>query len=166
MWILRLKLGLLKGIQTNQMGYFEATMHVSITLKVDSSFNLAIPAFRFTSTNWNFGALLQYVHSYLPLPIRILGLCYNTYTHTYLYQLEFWGFVAIPTHILTSTNWNFGAQLQFLHLTPILSLSLCFCISNFLCLLLGNNNNLCGILDSMCVLNTRCSKNLAMVSSM
>jgi hypothetical protein len=31
---------------------------------------------------------------------------------------------------------------------------LCFCISNFLCLLFGNNNNLCGILDFMCVLNT------------
>jgi hypothetical protein len=59
--------------------------------------------------NWNFGALLQYLHPYLPLPIGILGLCCNTYTRTYLYQLEFWGFVAILALVLTFTNWNFGA---------------------------------------------------------
>jgi hypothetical protein len=77
---------------------------------------------------------LQYLHLYLPLRTKILGLhcktcaytylyqlenlglhC-NTYTCTYLYQLEFWGFVAIPTFVLTSTNYNFGASLQYLHL--------------------------------------------------
>jgi len=44
----------------------------------------------------------------LPLPTRILGLCCNTYTHTYLYQLEFWGFIAILASVLTFTNYNFG----------------------------------------------------------
>jgi len=39
---------------------------------------------------------LQYLDLYLPLPTGILGLCYNTYTRIYFYQLEFWGFVAIP----------------------------------------------------------------------
>jgi len=58
---------------------------------------------------------LQYPDLYLPLPTRILGFCCNTYTHTYFYQLEFWGFVAIPTPILASTNWNFGVLLQYLH---------------------------------------------------
>jgi hypothetical protein len=71
------------------MGYFEATMHVGIALKVDSSFNLVIPALILTFINWNFGASLQYIHPYLPLPTGILGLCRNTYTHIYLYQLEF-----------------------------------------------------------------------------
>jgi hypothetical protein len=60
---------------------------VGISFKVDYSFKLAIPGLIFTSTNWNFGVLLQYLHSYLPL-----------------YQLEFWGFVAIPTPELTFTN--------------------------------------------------------------
>jgi len=91
------------------MGYFEVTMHVAIALKVDSSFNLVILAFIFTSTNWNYGALLQYLHPYLPLPSRIMGLCCNIYTRTYLYQLEFWGLIAIFALILTSTNWDFGA---------------------------------------------------------
>ncbi len=27
----------------------------------------------------------------------------------------FWGFIAIPTIVLTFTNWNFGASLQYLH---------------------------------------------------
>jgi hypothetical protein len=91
---------------------------VGIAFKVDSSFKLAIPKLILTSTNWNFGVLLQDLHfgvllqdlhSYLPLPTKILGLRYNTYTHTYLYQLEFWGFIAIPTPVLTFINWNFGA---------------------------------------------------------
>jgi hypothetical protein len=103
---------------------------------------------------------LQYPNLYLPLLTRMLGFHYNTYIRTYLYKLEFWGMIAIPTLVLTFTNWDFGAYLQYLHLTLILSLSLCFCISHFLCLLLGNNNNLCAILDFMCVLNTWCSKNL------
>jgi hypothetical protein len=54
---------------------------------------------------------LQYPNLYLPLPTGILGFRCNTYTRTYLYQLEFWGFVAIPTTVLASTNWNFGASL-------------------------------------------------------
>ncbi len=126
----------------------------------------------YLSTNWNFGALLQYLHPNLPLPTRNLGLCCNTYTCTYVYQLEFWGFVAILTLILSFTNQNFGvllqylhpylllpigilglnyntctcnyfyqlgfwAQLQYMHLPLILSLSFCFRISHFLCLLLG-----------------------------
>ncbi len=125
-----------KGIQTIQIGYFEVTIHVGIALKVDSSFNLVIPAFIFTSTNQNFGTSLQYLHPYLPLPTKIMGLCCNICTRTYLYQLEFWGLIAILALVLTSTNWDFGAQLQYMHLTLILSLSLWFCISNFLCLLL------------------------------
>jgi hypothetical protein len=59
---------------------------------------------------------LQYPDLYLTLPIDILGFRYNTYTRTYLYQLEFWGFVVVPTLVLASTNWNFGASLQYLHL--------------------------------------------------
>jgi len=59
---------------------------------------------------------LRHSDLYLPLPIGILGFCCNTYTRTYFYQLEFWGFIAIPTPILASTNWNFGASLQYLHL--------------------------------------------------
>jgi len=74
-----------KGIQTNYMGYFEATMHVGNVIKVDYSFNFAIPTLILTSTNWNFGALLQYFHPYLPL-------------------LEFWGFIALLAHVLTFTN--------------------------------------------------------------
>ncbi len=58
---------------------------------------------------------LQYSDLYLPLPTRILGFCCNTYTHTYLYQLEFWGLVAILTLVLASINWNFGASLQYFH---------------------------------------------------
>jgi hypothetical protein len=91
------------------MGYFETTMHVGIAFKVDSSFNLVIPSFIFTSIKWNFGVLLQYLHPYSPLPTGILGLRSNTCTHTYLYQLEIWGFVAIHAPIFTFTNRNFGA---------------------------------------------------------
>jgi len=58
---------------------------------------------------------LQYSNLYLPLPTGILGFHYNTYTRTYLYQLELWGFIAIPTPTLASTNWNFGASLQYLN---------------------------------------------------
>jgi len=61
------------------------------------------------STNWNFGASLQYLHLYLPLPIGILGLHCNTCTRTYLYQLELWGLIAILALVFTSTNWDFGA---------------------------------------------------------
>ncbi len=144
----------LKGIQTIQMGYFKATMHVGIAFRVDSSSKLAIPALILTFTNWNFGVSLQYPHLYLPLLTRILGLCCDTCTYTYLYQLKFWGLIIILALVLTSTNQDFEAQLQYLYLTLILSLYLCFCISNFLCLLLGNNNKICAILDFMCVLNT------------
>jgi hypothetical protein len=41
------------------------------------------------STNWNFGASLQYLHPYLPLPIGILGPNCNTCICTYFYQLRF-----------------------------------------------------------------------------
>ncbi len=88
---------------------------------------IVIPTFILVFTNWNFGASLQYLHSYLSLPTGILGLHCNTYIHTCLYQLEFWGFIVIPTFILVSTDWNFGASLQYLHsylslLTGILGL--------------------------------------------
>jgi hypothetical protein len=79
---------------------------------------------------------LQYLHMYLPLSTRTFGPNYNTYIHTYLYQLEFWGLVTI---VAFNTN---------------IIIILMFCISKILCLLLGNNNNLCGILNYMCVLNT------------
>jgi hypothetical protein len=138
---------------------------------------------------------LQYPNLYLPLPIRFLGIHCNTWTYTYLYQLDFWAFITIPELILTSTNWIFGHSLQYLHSylplpTGILGhncntctctyfyqlefwglvtipafntniiIILCVCISHILCLLLGNNNNLCAILDFRCVLNTWYSKNL------
>ncbi len=109
---------------------------VGIALRLVFSLKLAIPELILTSTNQNVGVSLQYLHPYLPLPTGILGHNCN---------------LAL---VLTFTNWDFGAQLQYLHLTLILSLSFCFYISHFLCLLLGNNNNLCAILDFMCVLNT------------
>jgi len=70
---------------------------------------VAIPTPILTFTNWNFGASLQYLHLYLPLPIGILGLHCNTCTRTYLYQLELWGLIAILALVFTSTNWDFGA---------------------------------------------------------
>jgi hypothetical protein len=82
---------------------------MGIAFKVDYSFKFAIPGLIFTSTDWNFGVSLQYLHLYLPLPIGILGLCCNTYTCTYLYQLKFWGLTTILALVLTSTNWDFGA---------------------------------------------------------
>jgi hypothetical protein len=95
-----------------------------------------MPELIFTSTNCIVGVSLQYLHPYLPLQTGILGHDCNTCTCTYFYQLGFWGLVTIPA---SNTN---------------IIISLCFCISHFLCLLLGNNNNLCAILDFMCVLNT------------
>jgi len=110
------------------LSYFKVTLHVGIvclrlgfhlrvskpsrwvllkhgiTFKFDYSFKLVIPKLIFTSTNYNFGVSLQYLHLYLPLPAGILRFHCNTYNHTCLYQLEFWGFVAIPTPIFTSTN--------------------------------------------------------------
>jgi hypothetical protein len=79
-------------------------MHVGIAFKVDSSFELAIPALILIYTNWNFGVSLQYLHLYLPLPIGILELRCNTYTRTYLYQPQIWGLIAILALALTSTN--------------------------------------------------------------
>jgi len=76
---------------------------------------VTIPTPVLTFTNWNFRALLQHLHSYLPLPTGILGFRYNIYTCIYLYQLKFWGLDAIPTFKLASTNWNFGVLLQYLH---------------------------------------------------
>ncbi len=40
------------------MGYFEMTLHVDITFRVDSLFKLTIPTLIFTFTNWNFRALI------------------------------------------------------------------------------------------------------------
>jgi hypothetical protein len=79
---------------------------MGIAFKVDSSFKRAIPRLILTFTNWNFGFLLQYLHSYLTLPTGILGHHCNTYTHTCLYQLEFWGFIVISKLVFTFTNWN------------------------------------------------------------
>ncbi len=79
-------------------------MHAGITLKVDSLFNLTIPTLIFISTNWNFGASLQYLHPYLPLPTIILGPNCNTHTCIYFYQLGFWGLITIlafKTNIIT-----------------------------------------------------------------
>jgi hypothetical protein len=88
---------------------------------------VAILTLVLASTKWNFGASLQYLHSYFFLLIGILGLRWNTYTrtcfyqlefwgfvaniytHTYLYQLEFWGLIAILALVHTSTNFDFGA---------------------------------------------------------
>jgi hypothetical protein len=92
------------------MGYFETTMRVGITFRVDSSFKFAIFALILTFTNWNFGASLQYFHSYLFLPTRILGLNYNTCICTYLYQLGFWGLV-----IIFAFNINIIIIFMFLH---------------------------------------------------
>jgi len=75
---------------------------------------------------------LQYPNLYLPLPIGILGFHCNTYTRTYLYQLEFWGFIVIPTPTLASNNWNFGVSLQYLN--PYLPLPIG---------ILGLNCNIC-----------------------
>jgi len=69
------------------MGYFQVTMHVGIAFKVDFSFKLAIPTLILTSTNWKFGASLQYLHMYLFLATIILGP--NCNTCTYFYQLGF-----------------------------------------------------------------------------
>jgi len=96
---------------------------------------IAIPTPIFAFTNWNFGASLQYLHPYLPLPTRILGLHCNTYTHTCLYQLEFWGFIAISTPILALPTGILGLhcntctciylyQLEFWGLIVILALVL------------------------------------------
>jgi hypothetical protein len=52
---------------------------------------------------------LQYPDLYLPLPTGILGFRCNTDTCIYLYQLEFWGTIAILALVLTFTNWDFGA---------------------------------------------------------
>jgi hypothetical protein len=75
---------------------------------------------------------LQYPDLYLPLPTGILGFHCNTYTCTYLYQLEFWAFIIILKIILASTNWNFGASLQYLHLYLLLPIGI-----------LGHNCNTC-----------------------
>ncbi len=134
MWILHIGLGYfkvilhvgivfkarssLKGIQTIYMGFFEAwVLHLGLILHLYLQYRtyiylyqlafwgfVAIPTPIITFTNWNFGASLQYLNPYLPLPTWILGLHCNTYTHTYLYQLEFWGLIAILALILTSSN--------------------------------------------------------------
>ncbi len=124
------------------LGYFKVILHVHIvfrarsSLKVIFSFKLAIPELILTFTNWIFGHSLQYLHPYLLLPTGILGHNCNTCTCTYFYQLGFWGPLTIPAF---NTN---------------IIILLVFCISHILCLLFGNNNNFCAILDFMCVLNT------------
>jgi hypothetical protein len=101
MWVLCLGLGL--HLRVSKPSRWVLLKH-GITFKVDSSFKLVIPKLILTSTNKNFGVSLQYLNQYLPLPTGILGFRCNTYTHTCLYQLEFCGFIAIPTLILTFTN--------------------------------------------------------------
>ncbi len=76
------------------------------------SFKLAIPELILTSTNWNVGVSLQYLHPYLPLQTGILGHDCNTCTCTYFYQLGFWGLVTIP-----ASNTNIIIILVFLHFT-------------------------------------------------
>ncbi len=63
---------------------------------------------------------LQYPNLYLPLLTGMLGFHYNTYIRIYLYKLEFWGMIAILALVLTFTNWDFGAWLQYLHLYLLL----------------------------------------------
>ncbi len=100
----------LKGIQTIQMGLFETwVLHLRFFFHLN----------------------LQYPNLYLPLPTGFLGIHCNTYIRCYLYQLEFWGIIAILALVLTFINWNFGAQLQYLHLTLILSLSCVFAFHTF-----------------------------------
>ncbi len=100
----------LKGIQTIQMGLFETwVLHLGFFFHLN----------------------LQYPNLYLPLPTGFLGIHCNTYIRTYFYQLEFWGIIAILALVLTFTNQNFGAQLQYLHLTLILSLSCVFTFHTF-----------------------------------
>ncbi len=100
----------LKGIQTIQMGLFETwVLHLGFFFHLN----------------------LQYPNLYLLLPTGFLGIHCNTYIRTYFYQLEFWGIIAILALVLTFTNWNFGAQLQYLHLTLILSLSCVFAFHTF-----------------------------------
>jgi hypothetical protein len=73
----------LKGIQTIYMGFFETwVLHLGLFFH----FNL------------------KYFDLYLPLPTRILGFYYNTYTCTYFYQLEFWGIISILVLVLTFTK--------------------------------------------------------------
>jgi hypothetical protein len=91
------------------LGYLKVTLHVGIVFRARSSFNVSKP-FNGYFEVWVlylrliFHLNLQYLDLYLLLPTGILGFCCNTYTYTYLYQLEFWGFVAIPTPIFTFTN--------------------------------------------------------------
>ncbi len=101
----------LKGIQTIQIGSFEAwVLHVGLILHLNLQYsNLYLPL----------PALLQYLHSYLSLPIGILRLRHNTYTRT-------------------SFNWNFGDFLQYLHpylpsLTKNLGPNCNTCICTYFC---------------------------------
>jgi hypothetical protein len=101
--------------------YFKVTLHVGILFKVRSSLNGIQTIYMGSFETWvlPLGLILhlnlQYPDLYLLLPTGILGFCCNTYTCTYFYQLEFWGCVTIPTLVFASTNWNFGASLQYLH---------------------------------------------------
>jgi len=108
MWVLCLGLGFHLRVSKPFNGYFEVWV---LYLKLIFHLNL------------------QYSDLYLLLPTGILGLCCNTYTCTYLYQLEFWGFVAIPTPIFTFTNWNFRASLQYMY--PYLPLPIGILVFNY-----------------------------------
>jgi hypothetical protein len=99
---------------------------------------------------------LKYPNLYLYLPTGILGFRCNTYTRTYFYQLEFWGITCTCIYFYQLGFW--GLIIIFVFNTNIIIILL-FLHFTFLCLLLGNNNKLCAILDFMCVLNTWCSKN-------
>jgi hypothetical protein len=57
---------------------------------------------------------LQYPHLYF-YQLEFLGFSCNTHIHTYIYQLGFWGLIGIPKLVLTSTNWDFEASLEYLN---------------------------------------------------
>jgi hypothetical protein len=70
---------------------------------------------------------LKYPNLYLPLQTGILGFRCNTYTHTYFYQLEFWGITCTCIYfyqlgfwgliIIPAFNINIIIILVFLHFT-------------------------------------------------
>ncbi len=107
----------LQGIQTIQMGLFETWV-----LQLRFFFHLN----------------LQYPNLYLPLPTGFLGIHCNTYIHTYLYQLEFWGIIAVLALVLIFTNWDFGGLVTIPAFNTNIIIISCVCISHILCLLLGN----------------------------
>jgi hypothetical protein len=81
MWVLRLRLGLHLRV-SKPSRWVMWVLHLGLILHLN----------------------LHYPHLYLPLPLGILGFSCNTRIHTYFYQLEFWGLIAILALVLTFTN--------------------------------------------------------------